>query len=432
MKKIAILVCLIAGLFSIEARSATWQAITRVALDGRAGPQTVLVRDGLIYAVGRDLDIPETSSRIDGRGLHAIPGLAEMHGHTPVPQGNPDSDFVRDMMFLYVANGVTTVRGMLGGPGQLELRQRVNDGEVLGPTLFLAGPSFSGQSISSPGQAAKRVLAQKRAGWDLLKVHPGLTVAEYDTMAIAARQQGIRFGGHVPAGVGLRRAIAMGQHTFDHIDGYLQQLNVPQQAMDPDALAELVTLSRESGVWIVPTLVLWDYVIGLGDADKLIEQPDNDYWPQNQVRGWYLSMKNRQGDQRALRAYSHARSSVLKALHEGDVGILMGTDSPQIFSVPGFSIHREMAAMQSAGMSPRAIIESGTENVARYLQGHRAIGRIAPGYQADLILTEDDPYENLATLRRPVGVMVQGRYLDRLALDEGLRAIRQKHTTPGS
>ncbi|MEM7362518.1 MAG: amidohydrolase family protein, partial [Pseudomonadota bacterium] len=367
MKKIVLLVAIFASLFSIEGTCSAWQVITDINLDGRDGPQSILVKDGVIYSVGKQLDVPKDAVRIDGQGLYVIPGLAEMHGHTPVPQGDPDSDFVRDMMFLYVANGVTTVRGMLGGPGQLELRQRVDDGDVVGPTLFLAGPSFSGQSISSPAQATRRVKAQKQAGWDLLKVHPGLTMAEYDAMAIAARQQGIRFGGHVPQGVGLKHAIAMGQHTFDHIDGYLQQLNVPQQSLEPRQLAELVDLSRKSEVWIVPTLVLWDYVIGLGDADELIKHPGNDYWPQNQVRGWYLSMKNRQGNQATLKVYSQSRSTVLKALYEGGVGILMGTDSPQIFSVPGFSLHREMAAMHAAGMSTRAIIESGTENVAEYL-----------------------------------------------------------------
>ena len=211
--------------------------------------QTVLVSGSRIHAVGRDIALPKKTTIIDASNKYLLPGLAEMHGHTPVPGGNAAAPFVKDMMFLYVANGVTTVRGMLGAPGQLELREKIEAGKLIGPTLFLAGPSFSGYSISSESQAIAKVEELVNQGWDLLKVHPGLSRSQYDAMADTAYRFGIRFGGHVPKDVGLIHAISMGQHTFDHIDGYLQQLNFPQQALDLQQLDSLVQLSRDAGVW---------------------------------------------------------------------------------------------------------------------------------------------------------------------------------------
>src|SRR5690606_16097717 len=97
----------------------------------------------------------------------------------------------------------------------------IADGKRIGPTLYLAGPSFNGNSIESPEQATQRVIDQRDEGWDLLKVHPGLTLAEYQAMAKTARDANMDFGGHVPTDVGLEEALKAGQRTIDHLDGYL-------------------------------------------------------------------------------------------------------------------------------------------------------------------------------------------------------------------
>src|SRR5690606_27369981 len=102
---------------------------------------------------------------IDGRERYLVPGLAEMHAHVP-----PSSDrrYLEEVLFLYVANGVTTVRGMLGEPGHLELREQLARNEVLGPRLYTSGPSLSGQSVSSPDDARRIVREQAAAGYDFV------------------------------------------------------------------------------------------------------------------------------------------------------------------------------------------------------------------------------------------------------------------------
>lgn len=317
--------------------------------------QTVIVRDGRIAAIGSDAStkVPENAVRIEGRGKYLMPGLAEMHGHIPPP--NAPREFTDAVLFLYVANGVTTVRGMLGAPGQLELREKANKGEILAPNLYLAGPSFSGNSVKSVEEAIQKVREQKAAGWDLLKVHPGLTRDQYDAMARTARELRIRFAGHVPQDVGLMHAIEMGQETFDHLDGFIESLSGDKGPVDENKLADIVQRTKQAGSWAVPTMALWETLTGTAALETLKAYPELKYMPPQQVSQWAKAhedrLKNPQFNPAVARQVISNRMRILKALHDGGVRILMGTDAPQQFSVPGFSIHRELRRMADAGIS---------------------------------------------------------------------------------
>jgi imidazolonepropionase-like amidohydrolase len=106
--------------------------------------QTVVIRDGRIAQIGPAAKVtaPDGATRIPAAGKYLIPGLAEMHGHLPSP--NSPRALVEHVMFLYVANGVTTVRGMQGNPAALEHRSALASGQLFGPRLYVAGPAFSG------------------------------------------------------------------------------------------------------------------------------------------------------------------------------------------------------------------------------------------------------------------------------------------------
>jgi len=396
--------------------------------------QTVVVRSGRIVAVGPagSVTIPENAVRIAGEGKYLMPGLAEMHGHTV--GNNASIQAEEDVMFLYAANGVTTVRGMLGAPRQLELRKKTNSGKIFAPTLYLAGPSFNGNSIDSPESAERLVRQEKAEGWDLLKVHPGLTREEFDAMAMTAMELGIRFGGHVPDDVGWRHALEMGQETFEHLDGYIAYLDAFDKPIDPHKLDEAVRLTREAGAAVVPTLVLWDVgVIGMGNTAELQRLPELKYWPSGNVPGiggveqWARShaqaVTQREQDARASAQHSRNRKQLLKALQDGGVTVLMGTDSPQIFSVPGFSIHREMQAMADAGLTPYQILQSGTSNVGKYFQRYDAFGTVTVGQRADLLLVNANPLESVANVANRSGVMIRGAWMTEQEIQSRLSQI---------
>jgi imidazolonepropionase-like amidohydrolase len=377
--------------------------------------QTVIVRNGRIAEIGpaNKVKVPDGATRVEGAGKYLMPGLAEMHGHIPPP--NAPKAYTESVLFLYAANGITTVRGMLGAPNQLELRDRANRGDIVSPTLYLAGPSFNGNSVNSPEQAVSMVRSQKQEGWDLLKVHPGLTRDEYDAMAKTAKEVGIRFAGHIPAEVGLIHALEMGQETIDHVDGYIEYLNGDAGALDEAKLADVVRRTKTAGVWIVPTMALWETLIGYADLNTLAAMPELKYAPPQQVNQWKTAHQTRLNqpnfDRKKAELIATNRMRILKSLHDGGVRILLGTDAPQQFSVPGFSIHREMAFMVKCGFTPYQVIQSGTKNVGDYFKGKDDFGTVAVGKRADLILVHGNPLKDVANIAKSAGVMVRGRWM---------------------
>lgn len=392
--------------------------------------QTVVVRDDRIVSVapaGRrasPAELPAGAKVVDGTGKYLIPGLGDMHGHIPRAQAE-----VSDLLFLYVANGVTTVRGMLGHPGQLELREAARRGEIISPTLYLAGPSFNEQSINSPVEAVAKARQQKEEGWDLLEVRPGLTRDEYDAMARTAREEKIRFGGHVPEEVGLLHAIEMGQESFEHLDGFDEYLEADKPRLDARKLAEVVERSRAAEVWVVPTMVLSEVYHPTSDVKTLIAYPELAYTSQQNVDKWTKAYQERVEKLPRARAGNIVtnRIRILEGLSRGGVKILTGTDAPGMFNLPGFSLHRELRWMRRAGMTPHAILVSGTRRVGEYFKASDSFGTIAPGQRADLVLLDGNPLNDIGHAGRIAGVMVRGRWLPREELDTRLAAIRDKH-----
>jgi imidazolonepropionase-like amidohydrolase len=399
--------------------------------NGILNNQTVIVRDGRIADAGPagSTRVPDGALRLEGRGKYLMPGLGEMHGHIPSPL--QPREFIEAVLFLYVANGVTTVRGMQGAPGQLGLRERAKRGELLAPNLYLAGPAFSGKTIKSVEEAIQRVRQQKAEGWDLLKVLPGLAREHYDAMARTAKEVGISFAGHVPADVGLLHAIQSGQETFDHLDGYIEYLQGERGPVADAKFQEIAKLTREAGAWVVPTMALWETLRGTADLASLLAFPELKYMPLQQIQQWTSAqenlLKNSDFKPDVARNVIKNRMRLLKVLHDGGVKILLGSDAPQRFSVPGFSIRREMKRMADAGMKPYDILRSGSYNVGLYLKEKDNFGTIEVGKRADLILLDANPLEDISNIARRSGVMVRGRWLSEREIQSRLDQIAASH-----
>jgi imidazolonepropionase-like amidohydrolase len=395
-----------------------------------AEKQTVVVSDGKIGSIlkeGAMVKLPEGTTIIDGSGKYLIPGLADMHAHIPPP--NSPAGLMSDVLALYLANGITTVRSMLGHDGQLQVRAWAKSGEIVSPNLYLAGPSFNGQSINSPQEAIDKVRAQKKEGWDMLKVHPGLTRPEYDAMAKTAKAEGMRFVGHVPEEVGLLHAIEMGQETFDHIDGYIEYLQGDKGPVNEKKLADVVRKSKKAGVWIVPTSALWAVLFNNIPLDTLKAYPELKYVPDGAVATWstMYEARKQQITPEVSKNVLVNRTRILRALYQGGVKILMGTDAPQQFSVPGFSLHREVLFMRDAGMTPYDILKSGTVNAGLYFAKQDSFGTIETGKRADLVLLNANPLTDIQNIDKIEGVMVRGRWFSRKDLDDRLAGIAAKY-----
>lgn len=403
---------------------------------------SIAIKDGVIVAVAEQLTpvmIGADTKMIDGQGAYALAGFTEMHGHVPaaVNFGGMPESYADDMLFLYVANGVTTVRGMLGYTDQLQLKADIAAGKRIGPTLFLAGPSFNDNTVESPQQAAARVQEHVAEGWDLLKIHPGLELEEYRAVAKAARAVGIDFAGHVPVAVGLDVAMAEGQRTIDHLDGYLRYVDAIDRPITTKELNRLVELTLEHGTAVVPTQALWATLIGAGDADALASYPELALVPEPVREGWldyYPSRGSSYFNVEHAAVQQENRRKLLNALHEAGATIIFGTDAPQLFSVPGYSIHHEIRYLQAAGMPLQAIYYSATAAAGDYFASYGEtvpkVGHVATGYQADFMLLSANPLASAAALKQPQGVMVRGQWFDRATLDARIADIRTRYANP--
>jgi imidazolonepropionase-like amidohydrolase len=421
--------------------------VTVVPLDrpGSIADQTVVVRGERIAAVGPSgkMQVPADATRIDGRGKFLLPGMAEMHAHVPGGQNATDADMQRTLL-LFAANGITTIRGMLGEPRHLPLRAAVASGQLIGPTIYTSGVSFSGNTAKSVDVAVKMVQEQKAAGYDLLKIHPGVPRPVFDAVAAEANRLGIPFSGHVPADVGLERALAAKFHSIDHIDGYFEfavRPNAPVDLknpgffgvnftdhLDPGRLAKAVEDTKRAGVWIVPTQGLLEIFMSAATAEELSRRPGVEYMPPALVAAW---TKQRQGfmaqpgfDKQNNERFLQERRKLLKALHDAGVDIILGSDAVQTFSVPGFSIFNEMNAMALAGLSPYDIYLTGSRNVARFFNRDKDVGTVTVGKIADLVLVDADPLATVANFERQTGTMLRGRWYPRAELLAKAKSIQ--------
>ncbi|MBT8205411.1 MAG: amidohydrolase family protein, partial [Eudoraea sp.] len=331
-----------------------------------------------------------------------------------------------------------------GHPRHLELREEAKTGSLLSPRIFTSSPSLNGNSVKTPEEARTKVTAYQESGYDFLKIHPGIQRDVFDTLVKTANEVGIPFSGHVPVDVGIRHALQSRYASIDHVDGYLEGL-VPESAgVQPDEngffgynftpladttrIEELVALSKNQGVWVVPTQSLFERWFAPTDADEMLAQPEMQYMPVSTLQNWKDRKERSTGEGTGFSVeqwedFDAIRLQLIKKLQEGGQGLLLGSDAPQLFNVPGFSIHHEMAGMLRAGITPLEILQSGTINPAVFFGMEDEFGEIKVGLSADFFLVQGNPLQDLDNLRNVDGVMVRGTWIDKAMIDQKLKEI---------
>jgi len=404
--------------------------------------QTVIVVGDRVATIGPAgaTRVPDGAAVIDGSGKWLVPGLGEMHAHIP-----PDHDAAERVLFLYLSQGITTARGMLGQPAHLALRDELATGKVLGPRLFTTGPSLNGQSIPDADSARRAVLHQRELGYDLMKIHPGLTREEYDAIVETGNEVGLTWAGHVPADVGLARALEAGQTSIDHLDQYMEAIvadgtDISQSAffglnlaasVDTSKIADVARATAEAGVWNVPTESLIENMASPTPAEEMARGPAMRYMPPRTVAAW-IRQKREFVDGPDYSAETAARAidvrrRVIKALHDAGAGLLLGSDAPQVFQVPGFSLQHELELLVASGLTPYEALRAGTYSVADYFDALEDFGTVETGRSADLVLLDADPLLDIHNVARRAGVMVRGRWISAREIQTRLEAIAEEY-----
>lgn len=391
--------------------------------------QYVAIDSGIILSITDKAGVMHSSKNvIDGTGKFLMPGLAEMHAH--IPTETTWGGKVKNTLFLYVSQGVTTIRGMQGNELHLELRSKAEKQEIISPRIYTSSPPLNGSTVKTIEEADEKVRKYAADGYDLLKILPGIKLEVFDQIVKTAKEVGIPYAGHVPADVGVRHAIESGYASIDHMDGYLTGL-VPASVTstkesgffgynytndaDTSLIDELVTMTRENNVWVVPTQTLFTRWFSPGDPSEYAAQPEMKYMPEDIIENWAASKKRmieaENFNETQWRKYIDIREKFLLALHRNGKGLILGSDAPQVFNVPGFSIHHELGDMLDVGLTPLEAIQTGTINAAKYFDREGQFGEIIENASADLILVNTNPLVDLSTIKSHAGVVVRGRWL---------------------
>jgi imidazolonepropionase-like amidohydrolase len=374
--------------------------------EGTLPRHTVLLRKGRIAALGpaRSID-PGAATVVDGAGKWLVPALADMHVHLL-----EESD-----LQLFLLNGVTVVRDLFGSPRNLRWRDAIARGAMKGPTLILAGPIFDGAPPTWPGsavvttpQAARReVQAQKKAGYDWIKVYNGLGAEVYQAILDEAKAQGLPVGGHVPKSVGIEAVLRSGQRSIEHLDGYVPFFGEPHA---DDAIA---AASAKAEVWNCATLIVTENFARLDQPEamagtrglELMSAAVRSSWdPKNDFRARRFTPEMYE----EARKRNQLRRALVGKLARAGGRLVLGTDTGNPYVVPGFAVHEELRLLVAAGLTPWQALRTATMAASELEGTPGAFGAVKPGARADLLLIDRDPLAGVDALVDPPIVIVRG------------------------
>jgi hypothetical protein len=397
--------------------------------------QTVLVDEGRIAAIGPNVTIPKDARVVEGHRAFLSPGLADMHTHSTS----------REDLKVYLANGVTTILNMGGASAGFidTLRPGANNGSIPGPHVYAAfrvdgSPQYNNFFVTTPDEARAIVRIAKTNGYDFIKVYNDLSPECFQALIDEGKLRHMPVVGHGVTAVGLRRQLDAGQVMVAHTEEFLYTVfndaNHPDAAPDPAQIPGVIDFVLRDKAFVTADLNTYATIArqwGKPEvAANFLRMPEARYLrPDDRIlweRGDYKARKGSINDRLAfLRRFT-------KAMSDAGVPLIAGTDAPSIPGLaPGFSLHDDLQALTEAGLTPYQALSTATrtpgEFIKRTLGEPEPFGTVAVGSRADLVLTTGNPLTDLATLRKPLGVMSGGHWYSAKELRELLDSVTSEY-----
>ncbi|SDC80117.1 Imidazolonepropionase [Massilia sp. PDC64] len=390
--------------------------------------QTVLVVDGKIAAMGTHVDVPANARTIDGHGtMYLAPGLADMHTHA----------HTRRDMAVFLANGVTTILDMGNASNEFiaQVRPAIDKGRVPGPRVYAAflvdgSPRYGNFVVTTPEEARAAVRLAKANGYEFIKLYTDLTPVCFDAVMDEARRQHMPVAGHGVTSVGLEKQMAAGQLLVAHTEEFMYTVfSQPPAGQDnrPPPVEEIprvIESIRKTGAFVTADLNTYATIArqwGRPDVvTGFLKAPESRYVSPNDRIAWRDDGYVKRTGSLDGRVVFLARFT--KAMADADVPLVAGTDAPSIPGlVSGMALHDDLQALAGAGLTSYQVLATATRTpgrmIAQNVPGTTPFGTIAVGNRADLVLVNKNPFVELGTLRQPAGVMANGQWYDRQALD---------------
>lgn len=434
-------------------------------LTGTVTPaQAVWLAEGKISRITADIAADQADSQwfqVDGAGRYLVPGLADLHTHSL--QLAPQLQHP-----LWLAAGVTTVRDMSGCMLEQDSlvacaadRQRWQQQMLTGSRSSPRYPVQSSFAINggaevpaefpaylrlqSAADATALVQHYQALGVDQLKVYEQLSLQQYQWLSQAAQAAQLPLAGHQPWLVPLTEVLAAGQRSLEHGRLFLfecaralapykaqplrEGLLTPAvwrqllDSQDPILCQQKMQQMAASDSWWSPTLLTLQ--LGAKAMDPAFRQDDRlatvpwllrQLWQQD-AEGMVKRGQDDSGRWLQQEAFALALQQVKQAQQLG-VNIIAGTDAPDSFVFTGSGLHDELALYVQAGLTPLQALQTATSNAALYLGRQHQSGRIALGYDADLLLLDANPLLDIQALRQIHGLVLAGDWYDQRRLQQ--------------
>lgn len=397
--------------------------------------RTVVVTDGVVTRIGPAgaVRAPQGAVRVDGRGKYLMPGLVDFHVHLQSP----------DELVTYLLHGVTSVVNLNGAPRFLEWRSRSARAGFAGARLFTSGPTLDGfppttakfVALATPEAGREAVAAQKKAGYDLVKVYARVPPDVLEAMTAEGRARHIAVVGHVSRLVGSVKAMRSGEAMIAHGEEFLMDLfDATTHALDESRIPGLAAVAKETGTAVTPNLsaiqFMLDQVNSLGAVLALPEMRDvapAAYHELKASNNRYTNRGHLDEFRGRLRTQLAVEKKLVKAFSDAGVPLLLGTDASTV-GLPGYSDREEIRLLLEAGLSPFEVLCAGTRTAGELLGKWTTVpapmGTVVEGAVADLLLVSKNPFEDPTIAVRPDGVVRSGRWFSRADL-----ARRQKEAS---
>ncbi|WP_347922865.1 amidohydrolase family protein [Pontimicrobium sp. SW4] len=418
---------------------------------------TVLIRNGKIISITKDVSITNEYNIIDGTGQYLIPGLVDTHAHL--------HDSKNDLL-LYLANGVTHISEMFGQERHLKWRKEAEDG-ALSPKIYVASRKLaskkgimskirswfgSSPNYTTTNKARKAVRKHKEEGYNALKLSTFLNTEIYYAITDEAKKQNIPTIGHLTSDVSLKGLYTSGQSqlahieeitkatmhdfgglSYDNTEAYLTYLkkNVDAIAIELKEIEMVVS----STIWLMESLPKQKF-----DIENFLKTIELEYQNPGEIegsklaKGWlpgnnsYENLDIKNNPEKAKKSklfwktYVEAIHIMTKALADNGVTITAGTDSNTAGVIAGFSLHDELESLNKSGLTNSQVLYAATLAPAKWMQSDA--GKIEVGLRADLVLLEKNPLEDINNTRTINAVIANGKFLDRTILDKMLQSIK--------
>ena len=373
--------------------------------------KSVYIADGIIIAIDdyENLNLPKKTLIINAEGKFLLPGFSDMHVHA-----NHE-----EVLSLFLANGVTTIRNMWGLPEHIEYREAIFNKEILGPNLYTCGPLIDGAIpawrnsfiLDDPADVEQAIKQMKIDGYDFIKVYERLKSDVYQEIIRVAKEINIPVVGHAPSQVGIDAVLESGQQSIEHFTGY-------SQFMSDEKSSEILELTVKSKIWNCPTLIVKNNYENLSDL-KSSEIDELKYVHVDDVNYW-------KGSASSIMQLDYARE-LLKTLYDKGANIVSGTDTGTPYVIAGFSLHDEFQLMQESGLTPYQVLLTTTVRPAEMLGTEDHAGTIEVGKNADLVLLDKNPLIDIQNTRSIEGVMTKGIWLSKVKIQKMLDEVESAY-----